>query len=304
LLHLINELDKKNSDFNATTFRGAIYTGSLPDQINWAIPASLIPVQKLWQIYQRNELLSIALQGLFWMALEVLVETNPKPLTSGNLVSQLIEMDFVRDALEGRETILFADAVNILQKSLPPLENWQSPDHEIDIGQKITAIPKIRNKNEAYREIIKASLQIILLIAARDDQHSKAYSNLKYPDGYFDYYPINLNSFKSNLYDQWQGLTLKELLAWLIHKWGIETHFRVALRKLRHSKRNTFRVYPTDEGLNVHADGIPRPVFTNPRFQQAVQVLKDIEVVEKVEDTGKHQLTPLGKTILDETIGN
>jgi len=187
---------------------------------------------------------------------------------------------------------------------LPPIDDWQNSLHEIDIGYNIISIPKIKNKHEAYSQIIKSSIQVILLIAARNDQNSRAYSNLSYPDGYFNYYPINLFSFNSNLNELWPRLTLKELLDWLVHKWGIETHFRVALRKLRFSKRNTFRVYPTDEGLKVQADGIPKPILTSPRFNQAVQILKDIGAVGKSDDTEKYKLTSLGKTILGEVIGN
>jgi len=303
LLNLINEFNKNNMDFDQFAFRGVVYTGFLPDQLEWDIHESLIPTQKLWQTYQRNELLSIALQGLFWMALNVLLKTDPKPRTSGEFVSQLIENDFIKDALAGNEAVVFEDAVNKIREELPPIDLWQDSSHEIEIAKTIKRMKNIKNKTKAYTETIKASLQIILLLAARNDQNSNAYANLKYPDGYFDYYPINLYSFQSNLYKIWQKMTLKELLAWLLHKWGIEAHIKIALRKLRHSSKNTFRVYPTEEGLKVN-DSIPEPVFTTPRFQQAVQVLRDIDAIYKSDDTARFKLKPLGKSLLDEAIGN
>lgn len=63
---------------------------------------------------------------------------------------------------------------------------------------------------------------------------------------------------------------MADLFAWLMN-----THLRVALRKLRHTGQSTFRFRPTERGIRI-VDDIPPPAPTTPRFRQAVQVLRDI----------------------------
>jgi hypothetical protein len=68
---------------------------------------------------------------------------------------------------------------------------------------------------------------------------------------------------------------------------------------MNRDRRDTFRVRPTDLGLKVVAK--PEPVYTTPRFRQALQVLRDIGAIEK-PDPSKNifKLTQYGKVQLDE----
>ena len=54
------------------------------------------------------------------------------------------------------------------------------------------------------------------------------------------------------------------------HALGIELHLRVALRKLRGQSQSTFRVRPSDRGMEVIA--VPPAVHTRPQFNQALRV--------------------------------
>ncbi len=50
-------------------FRSGVYSGALPDGSTWSLPPALEAMRLHWAQYQRNELLSLAAQGLFWAAL-------------------------------------------------------------------------------------------------------------------------------------------------------------------------------------------------------------------------------------------
>ena len=77
--------------------------------------------------------------------------------------------------------------------------------------------------------------------------------------------------------------------------WGLELHLRVALRKLRGQSKSTFRIRPTDIGMEVTT--APSAVSTRPRFRQAVRILKDISALERM-DTGLWQPSAFGTAMI------
>ena len=89
---------------------------------------------------------------------------------------------------------------------------------------------------------------------------------------------------------------MQELLGWLLLNWGVNVHFRVALRKLRGQSQSTFRIRPSDRGMEVI--GVPPAVHTRPRFNQAVRVLKDIGALE-FSDDGRWVPSKLGHSIIE-----
>jgi hypothetical protein len=82
----------------------------------------------------------------------------------------------------------------------------------------------------------------------------------------------------------------------------LETHLRVALRKLRGNGLNTFKLQPTENGLRV-TDDIPPPVYTAPRFRQGLRMLIDLGAVVPTAEE-QYELTELGHKLLGETVGN
>lgn len=113
---------------------------------------------------------------------------------------------------------------------------------------------------------------------------------------YFRYYPINLQSFAFHTNNTWAAMSLEEVLRWLLTHWGVELHLRVALRKLRGQSRSTFRIRPSDHGMEVVA--IPPAVHTRPRFSQALRVLKDIGALKRTAP-GQWRQSKLGVSILE-----
>lgn len=148
--------------------------------------------------------------------------------------------------------------------------------------------------------MLRMALEMLVALVARDTS-DHPYGPFDFSRDYFGLYPINLKTLRDHAQGAWSQLTMSELVAWLVTHWGIDTHLRVALRKLRHESKDTFRVKPTDRGLEYIENTGP-PVFTNPRFRQAVQILFDIAAIDRNE-AGHYVLTALGHNLLEETCG-
>jgi len=136
----------------------------------------------------------------------------------------------------------------------------------------------------------------MIALAQRERRQSDPYSGIVFEEDYFSYYPINLQSFESHQATTWPSLTSKEILRWLLLNWGIELHHRVALRKLRGQSKSTFRIRPSDRGLEVI--DVPQATHTRPRFRQAFRILKDIGALQRT-DMSVWVPSELGLTILE-----
>ena len=95
---------------------------------------------------------------------------------------------------------------------------------------------------------------------------------------------------------EWTGLTVEGWVRWLAVQWGVARHLRVALRKLRGERRDTFRIRPLEGELRVVE--APAPVFTQPRVSRAQQILRDLGLVE-YDDEGVMVLTDRGQAELE-----
>lgn len=69
MLYLAEQLSGKGFSIDLTLFRGCVYTGSLPDGSEWVLPDRLLHNRARWAVYQRNELLSVAVQAIFFVLL-------------------------------------------------------------------------------------------------------------------------------------------------------------------------------------------------------------------------------------------
>lgn len=74
ILQLGRLLADVGEELSEAAFRTCVYTGSLPGGAPWTAPASLAGNRERWAIYARNELLSVAVQGLFFALLDAYQE--------------------------------------------------------------------------------------------------------------------------------------------------------------------------------------------------------------------------------------
>lgn len=265
-------------------FRASAYGRALPDGSPWDVESSLVRAQRGWAVYQRNELLSVALQALFAGTL-VAIERNrsgrlPNAAMAGDVCVGLLP---VEADLRGKRVV---DAVAELQKTLPLTSAWQDDGHEIQRGWKITRA----GSTASSPELVAEGVQILLSLIARG-LDGNPYVDFEFEPDHFDPREIHLLSFKEAWQSTWAEMTIEEWVRWLAVRWGVQRHLSVALRKLRGERRDTFRIRPLEQELRVIE--VPFPAATVPRLGKAFQILRDLDLID-LDANDWPVLTPSG----------
>ena len=301
ILYLADFLAEQGASIDLIHFRGCTYGNALMHAEKWELPANLQVNRKKWAIYQRNELLSIAVQGLFYALLDTYEASGHRFETIEDLCQWFTATPEVEQAADffGLET-----EVGTLERNcsewLPRLGDWAHPEHEIQLAKRVVNLCDKEKTTANRAEIIQDCLKILLALKTRTES-AEAYGEFIFPGNYFQVYPINLKSFLSFSQRDWRKLSTREWIAWLCNHWGVNTHLRVAIRKLRGQSQSTFRIRPSDrendQGLEVI--DVPKSVFTSPRFNQALTILKDIGAL--VKDGDNWVTSDLGKQLKELT---
>jgi hypothetical protein len=110
--------------------RGAAYAGALADGTEWAVPKAWSHLRDAWGVYVRNEILSVALQGLLWAQLRAIQDAGGQVRTTADAASLLREA--VMAGLDPQwHAASVGEAVGRLRASLPDVRGWAAPEHEI-----------------------------------------------------------------------------------------------------------------------------------------------------------------------------
>lgn len=277
-------------------FESAVYGRSFGDGRLWNIPVGLESTARAWALYVRNDLLSIAAQAVFASGLKKLDESELRfgagydfeEWIAGSVLAKRTSRRF-----DGRS---FGEALRSFQKTLAPIDQWDQAMHEWTFSRRILGSFTSHRDEGADEDVLADSLRLLMALAARTTSED-AYAASPFAPGFLDPYPINLQSFADAVSREWSGLSIPQLIGWLMNRWGIETHLSVALRKLRYNPQATFRVRPTERGLDVVPD-IPPPTRTNPRMRQGLQMLRDLDAISDTEDGSR--LTDFGSRMLRE----
>lgn len=267
-------------DLTEEVFRGCVYSGFLPDGEAWKIPDALRPTCAHWAVYVRNDLMSVAFQTILAICLQ---ELQPQSVVqrrvfhsveafAGWFASSKTVAGVVSDLGAGS----FGDLVASCRAHAPALTEWTNDAHEIQLGGQLIGgwQPGVD-----IAPLLSQSLCLLAMLVARDDPGQQPYSGLAITPEALRDYPINLISLRSRS-AVWQTMSIKQVVADLV-VWCLDTHLRVALRKLRQSNRSTFHLRPSERGLEVVGEQIPPPSQTTPRFRQAVQILRDLGMLAR-----------------------
>jgi hypothetical protein len=266
--------------------RGAAYTGARVDGSMWHVAKAHQLVLRGWGTYQRNELLSIAVQGLFATVLRAIERDE-----AGNIrrVSDAADVAVRLLGSMGADLMVPLDAfVTRVRGALPELSDWQNEGHELQRGWRLQQLSL--QDTSSLEEAAQESIAILLALLARGVEEYP-YAAFALDPEYFDPQEVHLLSLRRASRNEWVGLTIEGWIRWVAVQWGVARHLRVALRKLRGERRDTFRICPLDGELRVVE--APAPVFTQPRVRKAQQILRDLCLVD-YDDEGVVVLTDLG----------
>jgi len=293
LLHLVDQLnDTKSGKLSKEEYLGSLYSRTIHSGHRWIVPEALESTFKAWECYAKNEILSVFLQGVFWVALEELDQSENSFLTVEEFSDSFATTDIVHKTIGDKLDQPFQVIIDEARSSLPDVKDLHHKDHEFSLSVQTQLYAQAGEISKAFACAIGA----FTAFAARSIEHSVAYENVPLPEGFLSHYPLNLESFYAHLSSSWIEMSMKEVVAWLINHWSLEAHLNVALRKLRGDSENSFRFIPTEQGLCHIAS--PEPVFTNPRFKQSMQILCDINMLKYHPATGSYTITKTGSAII------
>lgn len=297
ILHLADSLRRlEGPDLSELVFRACVYSGSLPGQEKWVVPESLRGTRECWSLYQRNDLLSVACQTVLAVGLRELQPHHAAPARppSVEAFARSLSLSAVgAKVCAAMQAESFGELVARLAADGPPRDNWEQQNHEVSLVEQLIVG---WNRNESTVELLEGAIRVLALLASRDNQQASPYGTLAIPPEALSDYPINLASFRERCV-RWRPQAVSAFLADLI-QWCLNTHLRVALRKLRQTGRSTFHLRPSERGLEVVGE-IPPPAHTVPRFRQAVQILRDIGALSRNADRTTMP-SEMGTTLLEE----
>jgi hypothetical protein len=298
VLDLAASLRDEEEGVSEWVFKACVYTGALPSNKAWTIPGRLERNRERWAIYARNEIFSLALQGLFFAVLDAYEESALRFASSSEIVEWFVGQPEARKAMaELGAKRPFRDCLKASKAWLPPLARWDRSNHEVQLSEEVARLSHTDRSPENRQAVIAAALKTIVALCSRAPVKGSEYGDFVFEQDYFTYYPVNLRSLGSFAGGAWREMSVRDLLRWLLLNWGLETHLRVALRKLRGQSQSTFKVRPSDRGMEVTA--VPPAVHTRPRFNQALRILKDIGALERDESRG-WKPSALGRQMLEE----
>lgn len=296
LLNLAMNVEQPGQPFDARLFRSCAYGGALPGGEAWMLLPMLERYRLGWQLYQRSELLAMAAQSMFWAGLSELLEQGAELENSEAYGYWFVET--FASKLGHRVDEPFVTAVARTKAALPPLGLWENERHEVQLGWRVSEITSNREAADRRAEVVELSLDMLLALAARDTDDDLPGSTFAPLPQTFAAHPINLLQFRRLASETWKGMSVGETLGWLAARWGVDTHLRVALGKLRYRSEDTFRIKPVEGRLVVKE--APQPSFTGPRLKQALQILHDINALDTDAETVTTSVTPLGCDLLEE----
>ena len=274
----------------------------LPEAKPWNIPPSLLPTARAWATYVRNDLLSVAAQTIFFSSLSILGKCELRFDTAQDFGNWLTGRRKIKKLAKELGGATFGDALRSVRRTVPPLSDWDLADHEFQLSYDCMSRFGEIDDEATASVAIGRGIQSLVLLAARVDAQVPEYDASLLADEFLKGYPVNLQSFRRHALNEWQSLSIPSLVGWLVRDWGINTHLRIALRKLRQNPQATFRVQPTEQGLLVE-DEVPPPVPTNPRLRQGIQVLRDLGCIMESGPESTPALTSLGQSLLAGVVG-
>lgn len=277
-------------------FRAALYARSVDGVTPWSVPGKLRDALAGWNVYATNDLLSAAVRGVFWAALRQ-TEANGIASSAEEIGGWIREA--AARALGKRAGETFGFAVAAAGGRLPALHAWRDGAHEVEQGWRLLRAAS-EDEEGAVDRVVGGAMDALVALAARLGEGTDPYLLFEISSDYTREYPLNLRTFLRFAKGEWRAKTLADLAAWIATRWGVETHLRVALRKLHEENLDTFRIRPGDHGLAVFGD-IPIPTLTSPRIRPATQMLLDVGLLDMEDETPA--ISADGKKVLGACLG-
>ncbi|MCP1674423.1 hypothetical protein J2T57_001525 [Natronocella acetinitrilica] len=270
--------------FLAERFRALVYTLHDDAGSPLALPAGLIDCARRWQVYQRHELLSCALQALFHGALRWLECCRAEQrFASGQAAADaFFETGPGSAALAETPGAHPGAWLAARASTLPGYADWGHPGHEHQrLRAAVAASARGGLDGPGIQALTSDALTLLAALLVREDNADR-YGAVGFRAGFFEDYPLTLERVHTLLLTHHRDATPAQAFAALLRDCCLEAHQRVALGKLRFQGTDTFCVLETEGGLAVQ--GVPAIAETTPRLANALRILRDLALLRRADD--------------------
>lgn len=319
ILELCRQLSAEGWSLGEPEFASAVYFGEIVSddgRIRLTWPEPLVDIATRWRMFYFHHFMSVALEGMFAWLVSQLAEKGVGGATIESLASGL-DGAAVSKALSeqfgckvgpsfGQQTP--KNFFTLFGVPLADLDVATSRTVDGMIGADSLLAENwledlIRSNEFLYSPVGLAVPMILLsLTLARYTQWET--TNYGYwlatvaNDPYLDLIPPVLTSSLSRRFGEWWACSWKELATFVLSRFVVQQHQAMSYEKSAAGDRCLFQV----DGLKViTADSFDKIGMGNPRFRSAVQVLKDLALLQDIED-GTTIVTPEGRQLLDEEL--
>lgn len=300
LLHLTGALQTAGlAAVDESIFRAAVYTETLADGTAWRPPPSLAHTRLAWAYYVRNDMMSVAMQKALAISLAALAAEPTPPSSIEEFSKSLATQPELSRALSRLKAKTFGTLCSSLESEAPALADFTDNAHELVWAA--ARVSRERQQLDLEPAFLSSVVSVLALLRMRENLDAPPYGPLAIDPAQLQDSPINLGSFRERC-EKWNDMALSAVVADLAG-WVLETHLHVALRKLRQSSTATFRIHPSERGIEARGD-VPVPAKTNPRIRQAIKILWDIGALAREHDrNGDLRITVLGNQLLESIHG-
>jgi hypothetical protein len=315
ILELCRQLSADNWITDRLGFAGAMYFGEVAnddDRLSIVLLTKMSDIATRWRMFYFHHYMAVALEGLFsWLVshlgtcglagstLESLTDRLDEAAVRKSL-SEILEVDmepsfgtqspsnlFARLGLP--EADLDADYSRLLDDSV----RSQTPFAEDNLENII------RSKTHLYSS---TGLAIPLILLATTLARYTRWEKTRFgqwlataaSDPYVDLVPPVLTMGLSRQFGSWWKRTWKELAGFVLFRYVVQQHQSMSFEKTWTGERCLLQ----RDGSKVFSNGDYDEIgMGNPRLGSAIQILKDLALLEDGED-GVTRLTPEGRQLL------
>ena len=298
-----------------TEFRGAIYFGELvseEDRLNVFVPEKLVDIATRWRMFYFHHFLGVALEGLFSWLVTQLSTCGLAGSTVESLVARLDESSVRKNLAEifqvnlkgsfgqSNPANLFA-SIGLsgchlevqLSKSLDEAVRSQSPFAEDSLEDTIRGNQHLYSSTGLALPLILLATTLARYTRWEVTNYGKWLASAA-SDPYLDLVPPLVTTGLSRRFRNWWECPWKELASFVLSRYIVQQHQSMSYEKTSTGNRCLLQV----DGTKVVSTGDYDEIgMGNPRLRSAIQILKDLNLIEDDGDGVTH-LTPDGKQIL------
>ncbi|MBM4306309.1 MAG: hypothetical protein FJ123_06175 [Deltaproteobacteria bacterium] len=315
ILELCRQFSANQWVSRETEFGGAVYYGEVANEeyrLNVVVPKQLIDIATRWRMFYFHHFMGVALEGLFSWLVSQLANCGLAGTTVEALVARLDESSVKKNLSEILQVNLKTSFGESSPSNLFAGIGLSKGDLDVHFSKSLDKTVRslatfaedsledtIRSKEHVYASTGLALPMVLLATTLGRFMQWEVTNYGKWlasaaSDPYLDLVPPLVTSGLSRRFGNWWKCTWRELASFVLSRYVILQHQSMSYEKTFTGDRCLLQV----DGPRVVSTGNYDEIgMTNPRLRSALQILKDLGMMED-DDDGITHLTTDGKQFL------